>query len=140
MAEVLGLPADADRGAHFGAAVGARRNSRFSRLAKEWLKGKRCAYCDAPADEAHHIFPFWEFPWLEMDQRYWLPVCRRGEDHHLHAAHLGSFERYDPLAAPHAAVFKFDRHLAGLFSELAAQARRSPKAARKLAELLKREI
>jgi hypothetical protein len=136
MADVLALPADVDRGAMFASAVGARRNWRFQPESQLWLRGKSCAYCDAPADEAHHVYPFWLFPSLEMDKRFWLPVCRRGEDHHLHLAHLGSFERFDPLAACHAAIFKFDRRLSTIFMSLMKRADRSPKARRELMRMV----
>ena len=137
MADVLKLPADVDREAMFAAAVGARRNSRFGRRAKIWLKGQQCAYCDRPADEAHHIFPFWWFPSLELDARFWLPVCRTGPDHHLHLAHLGSFERFDVLAREHAAIFKFCTRMSGLVVKLTKTAEKSPKSRRELAALLK---
>ncbi len=136
MADILALPPDVDRGAMFAAHVGARRNSRFARDAKLWLKGKPCAYCDAPADEAHHIYPFWLFPSLEMDDRFWLPVCRRGEDHHVHLAHLGSFERFDVLAREHAAIFKFSRRMSGLVVHLVRHAERSPRSKRELDAML----
>ncbi len=138
MADVLGLPPEVDRGAMFGAAVGQRRNPRFAREAKLWLGGKECAYCERPAEEAHHIFPYWLFPSLEMDPRFWLPVCRTGEDHHLHAAHLGSFERFDVLAVPHAAVFKFARRLSGLFVDLVHWSEGSPRSQRDLKRMLRR--
>jgi hypothetical protein len=136
MAEILALPPDVDRGAMFAAAVGARRNSRFLSKAKLWLKGKQCAYCDAPADEAHHLFPFWLFPSLEMNEDFWLPVCRRNEDHHLHLAHLGSFERFDVLAVQHAAIFKFDRRMSTMFVRLVKDAQRRPKHRRELEAML----
>jgi hypothetical protein len=136
MADILGLPSSVDRGAMFGAAIGARRNSRFAREAKLWLRGKQCAYCEARADEAHHIFPYWLFPSLEMDPAYWLPVCRRNEDHHLHAAHLGSFERFDVLAIQHAAVFKFARRLSGMFVDLVRWSEKNPKSQRDLRRML----
>ena len=136
MADVLGLPPEVDRGAMFGAAVGQRRNPRFAREAKLWLGGKECAYCERPAEEAHHIFPYWLFPSLEMDPRFWLPVCRTGEDHHLHAAHLGNFERFDVLAVPHAAVFKFARRLSGLFVDLVHWSEGSPRSQRDLKRML----
>jgi hypothetical protein len=128
MADILAMPADVDRGAMFAAAVGARRNSRFPRAARLWLREKQCAYCEAKADEAHHLYPFWLFPSLEMDSRFWLPVCRRGEDHHLHLAHLGSFERFDFLAREHAAILKLSRRMSGIAVRLAGRARRSPRA------------
>jgi hypothetical protein len=136
MADILALPPDVDRGAMFAAGVGARRNPRFVRLAKLWLHGRQCAYCDAPADEAHHLYPFWWFPSLEMDERFWLPVCRRGEDHHLHLAHLGSFERFDVLAREHAAIFKFARRMSAMTTKLVQQAERRPKARAQLEALL----
>lgn len=136
MADVLKLPPDIDRGAMFGAAVGARRSPKFSRDAKLYSKGKECAYCEKPAEECHHLFPFWLFPSLEMDIRYWLPVCRSGEDHHVHLAHLGSFERFDVLAFEHAAIFKFCRRMSGMVVELVKNAERSPKSRRQLEQML----
>jgi hypothetical protein len=136
MADILALPPDVDRGAMFASHVGARRNSRFAGEAKLWLRGKECAYCEAPADEAHHIYPFWLFPSLEMNADFWLPVCRRGEDHHVHAAHLGSFERFDFLAREHAAEFKFARRMSGMFVKLARNAERSPKSRKELDAML----
>jgi hypothetical protein len=136
MADVLKLPEDVDREGMFAAAIGARRNSRFSRVAKLWLKGKECAYCERKADEAHHIYPFWLFPSLEMDDRFWLPVCRTGEDHHVHQAHLGSFERFDVLAKEHAAIFKFCRRQSEMFVKLVKAAEKSPKARRELNQML----
>jgi hypothetical protein len=122
MAEILALPPDVDRGAMFAAAVGARRNSRFLSKAKLWLKGKQCA--------------FWLFPSLEMNEDFWLPVCRRNEDHHLHLAHLGSFERFDVLAVQHAAIFKFDRRMSTMFVRLVKDAQRRPKHRRELEAML----
>jgi hypothetical protein len=136
MADILGLPPDVDRGAMFAAAIGARRNSRFLPRAKIYLKGKTCAYCDAPADEAHHIYPYWWFPSLEMDERFWLPVCRRGEDHHLHLAHLGSFERFDVLAREHAGIFKFCRRMSQDLVHLVRDAERRPKSRKELETML----
>jgi hypothetical protein len=126
MADILALPP----------AVGARRNSRFAAEAKRWLRGRQCAYCQAPADEAHHLYPFWWFPSLEMDKRFWLPVCRRGEDHHLHLAHLGSFERFDVLAREHAAIFKFCRRMSGMVVKLVQQVEKKPKSRRELQAML----
>lgn len=136
MADVLGMPADVDRGAMYAAAVGARRDSRFAREARIFIKGVECAYCERPADEAHHMFPFWLFPSLEMDERFWLPVCRRGEDHHVHQAHLGSFERFDVLAREHAAIFKFCRRMSGMVVRMARNVRRSPRSRRELETML----
>lgn len=118
MADLVGLPLDIDRGAMFAAQVNARRNSKFAETAKLWLKGKECAYCFEKADEAHHIFPFWMFPSIEMDERFWLPVCRSGADHHLHLAHLGCFSRFDILAREHAAIFKTCMRFSGGFAKL----------------------
>jgi hypothetical protein len=136
MADILALPADVDRGAMFAAAIGQRRNWRFAGEARRWLRGQQCAYCDAPADEAHHLYPFWFFPSLEMDNRFWLPVCRKNEDHHLHLAHLGSFERFDVLAPQHAAIFKFSRRMSGMFVKLVKQAEKRPTSRRELEAML----
>lgn len=152
-AEIIGLPDDVDRGAMFAQEHGARRCSSFSRTAKLWLRGKECAYCHAPADEAHHIFPFWLFGSLEMDDRFWLPVCRRGEDHHLRYAHLGSFGRFDILAREHAhiikhhpeilgdkeaeAIFATCVRLSGWFTKMVRSAERSPRAAKRVEEFLR---
>ncbi len=136
MADILGLPPDVDRGAMFAAHVGARRNSRFLPAAKLFLDGEQCAYCEAPADEAHHLFPFWWFPSLEMDERFWLPVCRKNEDHHLHLAHLGSFERFDVLAREHAAIFKFCRRMSGMTVRMVRDAEHNPKSRKQLAAML----
>jgi len=137
MADVLKLPEDVDRETMFAAAIGARRKSRFASAAKKWLKGKECAYCSAKAEEAHHIFPFWWFPSLEMDSRFWLPCCRMGANHHLHLAHLGSFERFDVLAREHAAIFKFCTRMSGMIVSLTRSAERHPTTRKKLERLLK---
>ena len=136
MADILALPPDVDRGAMFAAAIGARRNSRFLKKAKAFLAGKTCAYCDHKAEEAHHIFPFWLFPSLEMDERFWLPVCRTGEDHHVHLAHLGNFERFDVLAKEHAAIFKFCRNMSELVVKLAKKAESNPRSRRELESMM----
>ena len=139
MADVLKLPPDVDRGAMFASAIGARRNSRFSREGKLFLKGQECAYCERKAEEAHHLFPFWLFPSLEMDHRFWLPVCRSGEDHHVHLAHLGSFERFDVLAREHAAIFKFCRRMSGMVVKMVKNAEKSPRSRHEL-ELMLQEL
>ncbi len=136
MADILGLPADVDRGAMYAAAIGARRDPHFAPAATLYLKGKQCAYCEAPADEAHHLFPFWLFPSLEMDQRFWLPVCRRGQDHHLHLAHLGDFELFDVLAREHAAIFKFSRRMSRMVVRMTRQAEKRPKTRLELEQML----
>ncbi len=137
LADILGLPADVDRGAMFAARISLRRNSRFLPEVKLWLPGRECAYCNAPAEEAHHLFPFWLFPSLEMDKRFWLPVCRSGQDHHLHLAHLGNFELFDPLAAEHAAIFKASHRLCTMFVSFAKRAEHSVKARRELLDALR---
>jgi hypothetical protein len=139
MADILGLPEDVDRGAMFGAAIGARRDPQFLPKAKLWLKGKPCAYCNAPADEAHHLYPYWWFPSMEMDERFWLPVCRRGQDHHLHLAHLGDFELFDVLAREHAAIFKFSRRMCRMIVRMTREAERKPKSRYEL-ELMLAEL
>ena len=77
-----------------------KRNPKFEPAAKLWLKDKRCIVCGGTIRlQAHHKYPFHLFPNLEMDERYWRPLCEG--DHrlncHLLVGHGGDFSGFNPL-------------------------------------------
>lgn len=73
-----------------------KRNPRFEREQREWVKGKVCDWCGRPATTAHHTKPVGIFPELEMVKELWQPVCN-GECH-LRLSHSGDFRAYNPHA------------------------------------------
>jgi hypothetical protein len=87
-----------------------KRNPRFAREAKLWLKDKRCIVCGGRIRlQAHHKYPFHLFPSLEMDERYWRPLCEG--DHrlncHLLVGHGGDFSGFNPLVDELAGIMHF---------------------------------
>ena len=144
MAAILHLPDDIDRNAMLRNPTTMERNPKFWDAEAEFIKGKECAYCDKPAEAAHHLFPFWLFPSLEMDERFWIPVCASKANHHLYGAHLGNYQRFDIFAFEHAAILKRCAQFSADFVEVVKEAEHHPElkkaVMRVLAVLAGREI
>ena len=105
LTDTLGLQLDPT-----ATAANTPRNSKFERAAKLWLKGKTCIVCGGVKDlRCHHKFPFHLFRSLEMDERYWRPVCQGNPalNCHLAVAHLGNFEAFNPLLDEIAGLLRF---------------------------------
>ena len=86
------------------------RNPKFGRAAKLWLADKKCIVCGGKKKlQAHHKYPFHLFPSLEMDERYWRPLCEG--DHrlncHLIAGHAGNFAGVNLLVDEFAGLLNF---------------------------------
>ncbi len=91
-------------------AANTPRDPKFASASKLWLKGKKCIVCGGTLKlEAHHKYPFHLFPALEMDERFWRPLCEG--DHrlncHLLIGHGGNFEGFNPLVDEMAGMLSF---------------------------------
>ena len=91
-------------------AANTKRNPRFGPAAKLWLRDKRCLVCGGQKRlQCHHKYPFHLFPSLEMDERYWRPLCEG--DHrlncHLLVGHGGDYSGFNPLVDELAGIMHF---------------------------------
>jgi len=91
-------------------AANTKRNPRFGPAAKLWLRDKRCLVCGGRKRlQCHHKYPFHLFPSLEMDERYWRPLCEG--DHrlncHLLVGHGGDYSGFNPLVDELAGIMHF---------------------------------
>ena len=123
LGEIIDLGLDPD-----ATPANTKRNPKFARVAKLWLKDKRCIVCGGRTRlQAHHKFPFHLFPSLEMDERYWRPLCEG--DHrlncHLLVGHGGDFSGFNPLVDEVAGIMHFILRTNGvLLHAIREQARR----------------
>jgi len=86
------------------------RNPKFGRESKLWLADKVCMVCGGKHRlMAHHKYAFHLFPSLEMDTRYWRPLCEG--DHRLNChvliGHLGDTQGFNPLVDEFAGLMSF---------------------------------
>jgi len=91
-------------------AANTKPNPRFGPAAKLWLRDKRCLVCGGRKRlQCHHKYPFHLFPSLEMDERYWRPLCEG--DHrlncHLLVGHGGDYSGFNPLVDELAGIMHF---------------------------------
>jgi acyl-coenzyme A thioesterase PaaI-like protein len=123
LGEIIDLGLDPD-----ATPANTKRNPKFARAAKLWLKDKRCIVCGGRTRlQAHHKYPFHLFPSLEMDERYWRPLCEG--DHrlncHLLIGHGGDFSGFNPLVDEVAGIMHFILRTNGvLLHAIREQARR----------------
>jgi acyl-coenzyme A thioesterase PaaI-like protein len=123
LGEIIDLGLDPD-----ATPANTKRNPKFARAAKLWLKDKRCIVCGGRTRlQAHHKYPFHLFPSLEMDERYWRPLCEG--DHrlncHLLVGHGGDFSGFNPLVDEVAGIMHFILRTNGvLLHAIREQARR----------------
>jgi 5-methylcytosine-specific restriction endonuclease McrA len=78
----------------------SKRSSKWPALRKSFLEtNSSCAACGCTKHlEVHHIEPFHENPFLELDPNNLITLCDKpGKDNcHLEVGHLGSFKSKNP--------------------------------------------
>jgi len=86
------------------------RNPAFRREAKKWLQGKVCMVCGGTKRlMCHHKYPFHLFPSLEMDERYWRPMCEGDKrlNCHILVGHAGNTMGFLPMVDELAGLLRF---------------------------------